>query len=109
MYVEIRRHHCRLPEVALTDAIETTAVVDFREAAGGLIATPVGSSITELTYYAAVSPGVTPLPLYDAGGSAVTQSVAAGGTYVLPEACFGAGVLAIVADAAGSVALSLKG
>lgn len=109
MFVEIRRHHCRLSAVALTESIETTESVDFREAAGGLIAIPVGSSITELTYYAAVAPGVTPLPLFDASGAAVVQTVAAGGTYVLPEACFGAGLLAIAADAAGTVAVSLKG
>jgi len=109
MFVEIRRHHCRLPEVKLTDSIETTEAVDFRSAASGLIAIPVGSTITELTYYAAVAPGVPPLPLHDAAGSAVVQAVAAGGTYVLPEACFGAGVLAITADAAGAVAVSLKG
>lgn len=109
MFVEIRRHHCRLPEVALTDSIETTETVDFRSAAGGLIAIPAESSITQLTYYASVYPGVAPLPLYDAAGTAVVQTVAAGGTYVLPEACFGAAVLAIVADAAGTVAVSLKG
>lgn len=109
MFVDIRRHHSRLPQVALTDSIETTEAVDFRDVAGGAIAIPAESSITQLTYYAAVAPGATLSPLYDVSGAPVVQAVAAGRIHVLPEACFGVGVLAIVADAAGSVAVSLKG
>ena len=109
MFTRIGRQHVRVLDVAVTAAMETTAAVDFRQAAGGAIAIPAEAEITTLAYYGATTPEATPLPLFDSAGNAVAQSVAAGGIYALPDACFGVGVLYLVADAEATVALSLKG
>ena len=109
MNMRIRRSHQCYSPVTLTTSAGTTAAIDVRAAAGGAVVVPAGSSITQLTYYAAAEPGLTPLPLYDAAGAPMVQAVAAGRVYQLPDACFGIGLLAVVADAAGTVALSLKG
>jgi len=95
--------------LSLTTVLGTTPELAFQHAAGGTVFVPSGSSITSLTYYAATAIGGTYLPLNDASGSAVTQTVAAGKAYDLPAACFGCCALKIVANAAGSVDVSLKG
>lgn len=109
MLTRIVRHHSRVLQAPLTTDPTTTAAVDFREAAGGAVAVPTDSGITTITYYAAVMPGREPLPLCDAAGNAVAQTVAAGNVYALPDACFGIGLLVPVADTDGVVAFSLKG
>ncbi len=109
MFVTMRRYHRAWQQLSLTELAATTAVVDVREAAGGAIAVPSGSSITRLTFHAAVQPELAVAPLCDALGQPVTLDVEAGRIYALPEACYGVGTLAVTADAAGSVGLSLKG
>jgi hypothetical protein len=108
MFVTIRRFH-QAVELALTDAVETAAAVDVREAAGGAVAIPADSPITTLMFFGAVQPGTAPLALYDSSGALVVVEVQAGGIYPLPESCYGLGALAIVADTSGTVSLSLKG
>jgi hypothetical protein len=95
--------------LALTASLNTTPLVDFSAAAGGTIFVPAASPITTLTYYAAPDNGGTFLPLNDAAGVAVTQTVAAGKAYDMPAACFGAAALKIVVNSAGAVLVSLKG
>jgi hypothetical protein len=109
MLTRIVRHHSRVLQAQLTTDPATTATLDFREAAGGAIAVPADSGITAVMYYAAVMPGREPLPLCDAAGNAVVQTIVAGNVYALPDACFGVGLLAAVADADGVVSFSLKG
>lgn len=109
MFVTMRRYHRAWEQLPLTDAPSTAIVVDVREAAGGAVAVPVGSSITRLTFHAAVQPELAVAPLCDALGNAVALDVEAGRIYALPEACYGVGTLALTADASGHVGLSLKG
>jgi hypothetical protein len=99
----------RHEEKALTTSAATTPETDFLGVAGGTVYIPTGSTITTLTYHAAPQPGGTFLALQDSSGAAVTQTVAAEKAYDMPAAVFGVGALKIVANAAGSVFLSLKG
>lgn len=99
--------------IALTATLNTTPEIDFAGARGGTILIPDGSSITSLTYYAAEKIGGTYLPLNKSDGSAaVAQTVAAGvagNAYDMPGACFGVLAMKIVANAPGSVFMTLKG
>jgi hypothetical protein len=105
----IRRHHRSLSGVAVTTSVTTTAEIDFVSVAGGCVIVPAGAAISTLAYYGAREPGAAFVAIQDSTGSPVTQSVAAGKGYPLPDACFGYGALKLVADAAGSIDLSLKG
>ena len=105
----IRRHHSQLAAVALTTDLTTTAEIDLTAVAGGCVLVPDGSSIGSLTYYGAIAPGGDYVAIQDGLGDAVTQTVAAGEGFPLPDACSGYGALKLVADADGSVDLSLKG
>jgi hypothetical protein len=94
---------------SLNTAVGTTQEIVFGCWIGGQVAVPTGSSITTLTYHATAIQGGTYLPLYDAAGSAVAQTVTAGRVYAMPEAVFGCAFLKIVVNAAGSVEIVLKG
>lgn len=94
---------------SLTTAIGTTEAIDIAGAASGSIGVPTGSSITSLTYWVSHD-GTTYIPLYAVDNSAaVTQTVAQTRAYPIRSEAFGAKFLKIVADAAGSVYVSLKG
>jgi hypothetical protein len=105
----IRRHHRSLAGVAVTTSVTTTAEIDLTAVAGGCVLVPAGAAISALAYYGAREPGAAYVAIQDSSGSPVTQSVAGGKGYPLPDACFGYGAVKLVADAAGSVELSLKG
>lgn len=112
-------------KVALTTALATTPQHAMQEYVGGTVYIPAGSTITTLTFYGASNPssdgegipaantasGVAQsfYQLYNSSGSAQSLTVAAGNCYALPADIFGFGALKIVADAVGSVELSLKG
>lgn len=104
----IRRHQRAIAALSLTTELATTGELDTSEVAGGAVLVPAGSSITTLTWYGAVQPGGTYVPIYEAAGQ-VTHAVAAERGYAVPDACFGFGAIKIVADAEGSVGVSLKG
>lgn len=95
--------------VDLTNSESTTEAIDFRQYSGGMVYIPNGSSITTLTFWAAPKPDGTYEPLKDSSNNAVTRTVAADGAYALPDECFGAGAIKMVANASGTVSLSLKG
>ncbi len=95
-------------DVALTTSAATTPEISISIFGSGQIHIPTGSSITSLTYYTAPNSGGTYLPAQDASGSAVTQTVAATKSYPIPAILFGAAQIRIVANAAGTVSLSLK-
>lgn len=99
----------RRATVSITNSASTTGEIDFSGAAGGIVFVPSGSELTSLTYHAAPALGGTYLPLSDAAGEAVTQTVEAGKAYDLPAACYGAAALKIVGNTAGNVDVSLKG
>ncbi len=95
---------------SLTASLETTPAIDFRGASGGMITIPTGSSITSLTFYGACAADGEFAALYGADGDAIGAiTVAAARSVDLPAALFGAAFVKIVADAAGAVAVSLKG
>jgi hypothetical protein len=101
--------------------------VGFEDFAGGSFFVPSGSTITQITFYAArakanntLEPTTGPTPTYYAlftpstntGGSvAVALTVAAGNAYSLPPDLYGVGAFKMVASAGGpgTVELSLKG
>ncbi|HEX4000646.1 MAG TPA: hypothetical protein VHX65_19010 [Pirellulales bacterium] len=105
----IRRHHAFVAALALTNNLSTTAEIDLTEVANGCVLVPGGSPITSLTYYGAIQPGGTYVAIQDGDGHAVTQTVAAGGGYPIPDYCSSYGALKLVANAAGNVELSSKG
>lgn len=104
----IARAYRELPDVSLTTALGTTPNFDFRKWAGGNIMIPAGSSITSLTFYSSLDDG-NYVPLNDSTGSAVALTVAASGSYPIPDAVFGCSDIKIVSDAAGSVDMLFKG
>ena len=94
--------------VALTTSAATTPEISVGEFSSGEVYVPTGSSITTLTYHVAPYSGGTYLPAQDASGSAVTQTVAQTKAYPIPAILFGAAMIRIVSDAAGSVGIGLK-
>lgn len=105
----LRRHSAARAGLPLTASLSTTPEIDLADFAGGVVGVPAGSPITTLAYHAAPRPGGTYAALHDAAGLAVVQTVAAGRAYPLPDACFGAGAIKLVANAAGPVDVALKG
>lgn len=105
----IRRHHAVVAALALTSSLATTAEIDLSEVASGSVLIPSGSPITSITYYGAIQVGGTYVAIQDGDGHAVTQSVAAGAGYPIPDYCSSYGGLKLVANAAGAVELSCKG
>lgn len=81
--------------------------IDISKYAWGEIYIPNGSAITTLTYYTAY-PNGTYFAAYDSAGAAVTQTVAADRSYPIPAAMFGASLIQIRANAAGTVHITLK-
>lgn len=94
---------------ALTNSLNTTPAIDISSAGGGSIFIPTGSSINSLTFYISTAVDGTFIALYDGANAAVVKTVAAARGYPLPAECFGALAVKIVANAAGSVDISLKG
>ncbi len=105
----IRRHHSVAAGIAVTTDLTTTQEIDLTAVAGGCVLIPEGSSISTLAYYGATELGGDYVAIQDGLGSAVTQAVAAGQGFPLPDACSGYGALKLVANAAGTVDVSLKG
>lgn len=104
----IARAYRELPDVSLTTSLSTTPTFDFRKWAGGNIMIPAGSSITSLTFYSSLDDG-NYVPLYDSNATAVALTVAASGSYPVPDAVFGCSEIKIVANAAGTVDMLFKG
>ncbi|QDT39737.1 hypothetical protein [Stratiformator vulcanicus] len=94
--------------VEVTDSLATTGAIDLRERAFGAVAVLAGSSLTSLTWHGSMSDGGVYVPCHDDGGSAVTQVVAAGEGYQLPQALAGWPWLMAVGDAVGQIEVCLK-
>ena len=101
--------HSTTESVALNTAVGTTGEINYINYCGGTIHVPSSSSITSLTWHSSNEPGGTFVASYDKDGAAVTQTVAAGRSYPIPDALFGSRAIKAVADAAESVLVSLKG
>lgn len=94
--------------VQLTNAIGTTEEIGYELYGGGTVHVPNGSSVTSLTWWSASERGGTYEAAYDKDGNAVTQTVAADQAHPIPIALFGAAAIKAVANASGSVEVSLK-
>lgn len=81
----------------------------YSDRAGGRFQVPAGSSITSITWYDAPKSGGTFVPASDEYGVAIVQTVAAGKSYEIPTSLAGAGALKAVGDAAGAIAVYMKG
>ena len=102
---------------ALTTAIATTPEILYEEFESGMVLIPTGSSITTLTWWACHEVGGSYLPAKATAVSltvtprtyvTTVQTVAQTGAYPIPAELTGAVGLKIVANAAGTVYLSLK-
>lgn len=81
----------------------------FTDREVGRFQVPTGSDITTLTWYDAPKPGGTYVAAHDSEGNAVTQTVSAAKSYPIPTALQGAGAIKAVGDAAGTIAVYMKG
>lgn len=95
--------------VAITASESTSPSVDARTFAGGSVQIPVGSSITTLTFYADHDRAGVFGTLYDADGTAISLTVAAGRTYELPATIFNVPYFKMVGNTTGNVSVFLKG
>ena len=95
----------------ITTALATTPEIPYQGVGGGRVYIPAASSITTLTWYDARDAGGSYLESYDssATAAAISQTVAAGRSYPIPVDLFGARMLKVVGNAAGTVGFSLKG
>ena len=98
-----------IPSVTVATAVANSEEIMSGSYAGGMIFVPSGSTITTITWYAAEKAGGTYLAAYDADGVALTQTVAASKAYEIPAALFGCRAIKAVGNAAGTLAISLKG
>ena len=81
----IFRDKSLIHSVTVAAAAADSDVIDNREFASGSIEVPAGSSLTTITFYAALSEGGTMYAVYDADHVAVTLTVAASQVCVLPD------------------------
>lgn len=93
--------------VPVTTALNTTPPIGLRGQADGRLGIPAGSAITALTFYDALERDGTYFASQGDDGP-VTLTVEAGKSYPLPEALVAAAWIKIVANAAGSIHLTLK-
>jgi hypothetical protein len=100
-----------LVDVSVTDAIATCDVIPFGSYSSGIVFVPTtaGASVTSLTYYVCEKADGTYLPLSDQDAVAVAQTVSHTKAYEMPSALFGARFVKILANAAGTLTLTLKG
>jgi hypothetical protein len=98
-----------IPNVALTNSATTTEEIRLGNYSGGFVFIPAGSSVTTLTWWVAEKAGGTYFAAYDEDNAAITQTVAASRATAIPAALFGAIAIKAVSNAAGTMAVSLKG
>jgi len=99
---------------AVQDVTIATTVADSEEIlfgpyAAATVFIPSGSSITVLNWYAASKKGGTYMLAHDWQQVVASQTVEASKCYMIPVCLFGAPAIKAVGDAAGTVAISMKG
>lgn len=95
--------------LTVTADAATTPVVSFGPSAGGMVFVTALSTATTLNWYATYSRDVTPGAVSD-GTADVSTTVAAGKSYPIPDALYGAPFIAIVTNAGtASVVITVKG
>lgn len=91
-----------------TSAGASTAI-DMAHWAGGGIIIPIGETYVTLTFYVSDSLTGTYVQLFDDAGIAVSRTVVANQARPLPPEVYGYAALKIVANAAGTAHVTLKG
>lgn len=100
--------------VTVHTTLGSCSIIDMRGVAGGILILSTGTSITALTYYVAEDPAGTFVALEDGADTpaAIAQVVdvsAAQKAVPIPDECYGAGAIKVVAtggtDAAAIVCL----
>ena len=81
---------------------------NFGSSSAGQVRVPSGSSITSLTWYCGDTVGGPWYAVQDGSGNAVTSTIAAGNSCLIPAACFACHWLLPVGNAAGTINLDLK-
>jgi hypothetical protein len=106
----LERFSVSIPSVALTAAIATTEEIKLGMYSGGFVYLPTtaAASVTTLTWWVADKAGGTYQPAYDEDGTTIVQTVAHTRAHAIPSALFGAVAIKAVANAAGTVSLTLK-
>lgn len=97
----------------LSVSVDNSSITDsqeilYGEYTCGEVQIPAGSSITSLAWWVAPKAGGTYLPARDYNGVLVTQTVAHSNAYPIPLALIGNVVLKALANAAGTIDVSLK-
>jgi len=91
--------------VSLTDAVGSTAVINYRGYRKGFVYVPNGSSLTTLTWHSSDSEDGDYEACHD-GSNPITSTVAADRAVPLPTTLEGAAYLKAVGNAAGTVKFS---
>lgn len=103
----------RLSSTLVEVTVDTTAAaseeINYGGYSGGMVFIPAGSSVTTLTWWAAEKPGGTYLAAQDRDSDAITQTVAASESHPIPIDLYGCRAIKAVTNAAGTMAVSLKG
>ena len=95
--------------VTIATAVANSTEIQFGGHAGGLVYVPTGTSMTTLTWYASPKSGGTFYAVEDGAAGAIQSTVSGGDAVPIPPECYGAAVLKIEADAAGTAGVTLKG
>lgn len=105
--MKIERHTWST-SVSLTASSSTTEAIDYRNASGGMIIVP--ASVTSLTWYASDAEDGTFVQVNDKAnsGAATPTSVTAARAYNIPDECFGAPWLKVVANTTGTATFLFK-
>ncbi len=76
--------------VAIDDDAANCGVIDYRGAAGGSIEIPLGASVAGINWLASDAADGTFRTAYAADGTtAVTQTVSADGSFIIPDTLYG--------------------
>jgi len=105
----IDRRASVLEGVAITASASTTAEIDMRMWAGGIIIMDASAAAVSFTFYVAEQRGGTYMQLYTTNNVAVALTVAASRAYPIPDECFGAHWLKIVGDDVATPDITWKG
>ena len=90
MACQILRSFSQIPAGAVGTTAATAYRIPYRASAGGLLFINSLVTGTTITWHVCSDDGVTPGPLCDASGNAVTTPVVAGKAYDIPAAAYGA-------------------
>lgn len=107
------RQPLTLKNVTAGETEAASQAIPFGDRSGGMFFVPAGSSITQVTWYAAFEEGGVFLPASGYENTlvavAAVQTVAHTNAYQIPPCLAGARLLKAVADHAGVIDLCLKG